>query len=101
MFWPFVFMVVVSEAAAVYYLKQYSQTNYLSLLFLSMILYFSYAYALARLFKIRKIAVSQAITGMLSLVSVTLLGYVLHNESVTRRELFGLMLALISIGVLL
>ena len=100
MFWFYVFSVVASEAAAVFYLKKYSQTNYNNFILLSMILYFVYAYALAQLFKIRKIAISQAVTGMLSLISVTILGYVLHNEKLKPRELLGMGLAITSIGCL-
>ena len=54
-----------------------------------------------RLIKTKKIATSAAITGMLALVSITLMGFVLYNEKLNKKEMFAVLLALISICLLL
>jgi len=100
MFWQFAFIVVAAEAVAVYYLKKYSSTSNLYFFLLSMLLYTIYAFTLAKLFKRKKIAISQAITGMMSLVVLSTLGLYLHNETLNNRQLLGLATAIFSICIL-
>lgn len=101
MFWLIVAIVVASEAFAINYLKKYSLNNSKNNLFISLIFYLIYALSFAELFKTKKIATSAAITGMLALVSITLMGFVLYNEKLNKKEMFGVLLALISICLLL
>ena len=101
MFWLIVAAVVSSEGFAINYLKKYSLNNSKNNLFISLIFYLIYALSFAELFKTKKIATAAAITGMLALVSITLMGFVLYNEKLNKKEMFGVLLALISICLLL
>ena len=101
MFWLFVFGVVASEVFAVNYLKKYTLNNSKTNLFISHIFYFLYAIALGELFKMKKIATSQAVTGMLSLITITGLGFLFYKEKLTEKEMLGMAFALISIFLLL
>ena len=101
MFWLIVTAVVVSEALAINYLKKYTLNNSKTNLFISMIFYFLYALTLGELFKTKKISTAAAITGMLALVSITLMGFLLYNEKLNKKEMLGVVLALTSICLLL
>ena len=101
MFWLIVAAVVVSEVLAINYLKKYSIGNSKTNLLISMLFYFLYALTLGELFKMKKIATSAAITGMLALVSLTLLGFLFYNEKLNKKEMLGVIFALTSICLLL
>jgi len=101
MFWLIVTAVVASEALAINFLKKYTLNNSKMNLFISMFFYLLYALTLAELFKKKKIATSAAITGMLALVSITLMGFLLYNEKLNKKEMLGVFLALMSICLLL
>lgn len=101
MFWQLVLIVVAAEAAAVYYLKKYSTTSNVYFFLISMLLYTLYAFSLGKLFTKKKIAVSQAITGMLSLILLAILGAFLHNEVLGYKEIMGLSVAVFAIFILI
>jgi multidrug transporter EmrE-like cation transporter len=101
MFWKLILTVVAAEASAVYYLKKYSNSSNLYFFLISMLLYTLYAFALGKLFTKKKIVISQAITGMMSLLLLSLLGLYLHNEKLEYKEMLGLGVAILAIIILI